>query len=64
MIKKRINKLRSQFLEYGVDGYVVPKNDEFFGEYVIKPNDRLKYISSFTGSAGISVILKKKHTYL
>ena len=48
MIKKRIYKLRSQFLEYGIDGYVVPKNDEFFSEYSNK--DRLKFISNFTGS--------------
>ena len=29
MIKKRIDKLRGKFIEYGIDGYVVPKNDEF-----------------------------------
>ncbi len=56
----KLNELRKQFDQHKLDGYIIPKNDEFFGEYVIKPNDRLKYISSFTGSAGISVILKKK----
>jgi len=59
MIKKRINKLRSQFIKYGIDGYVVPKNDEFFSEYSNK--DRLKFISNFTGSAGYAVILKDKN---
>ena len=59
MIKKRINKLRSQFIEYGIDGYVVPKNDEFFSEYSNK--DRLKFISNFTGSAGYAVILKDRN---
>ena len=59
MIKKRINKLRSQFSEYGIDGYVVPKNDEFFSEYSNK--DRLKFISNFTGSAGYAVILKDRN---
>ena len=59
LIKKRINKLRSQFIKYGIDGYVIPKNDEFFSEYSNK--DRLKFISNFTGSAGYAVILKDKN---
>ena len=59
MIKKRINKLRSKFINYGIDGYVVPKNDEFFSEYSNK--DRLKFISNFTGSAGYAVILKNRN---
>ena len=59
MIKKRINKLRSKFVKYGIDGYVVPKNDEFFSEYSNK--DRLKFISNFTGSAGYAVILKNRN---
>ena len=59
MIKKRINKLRNQFIKYGIDGYVVPKNDEFFSEYSNK--DRLKFISNFTGSAGYAVILKNRN---
>ena len=59
MIKKRIKKLRNQFIKYGIDGYVVPKNDEFFSEYSNK--DRLKFISNFTGSAGYAVILKNRN---
>jgi len=58
MIKERINKLRKQFKNYRIDGYVIPKNDEFFSEYTNK--DRLKFISNFTGSAGYAIILKKK----
>ena len=58
MIKEKIKKIRRQFRNYGIDGYVVPKNDEFFSEYTNK--DRLKFISNFTGSAGCAIILKKK----
>ena len=58
MINEKINKIRKQFKKYGIDGYVIPKNDEFFSEYTNK--DRLKYISNFTGSAGYAIILKKK----
>ena len=57
---KKLAHLRKELVKNNLDGYIVPKNDEFFGEYVNKGNDRLKYISSFTGSAGFSVILRKK----
>ena len=59
MIKKRLTILKKKFNSYGIDGYVVPKNDEFFSEYSLK--DRLKTISNFSGSAGYAVILKKKN---
>jgi len=58
-MKNLIKNLRSQFREYNIDGYIVPKNDEFFSEHSNK--DRLKIISKFTGSAGYAVILKKKN---
>lgn len=57
---KKLIKLKKFFKIYKLDGYLVPKNDEFFGEYVEKRNDRLNYISSFSGSAGYALILKKK----
>ena len=59
MIKKRIETLRKKFQEFEIDGYIIPKNDEFFSEYSEK--DRLKIISNFSGSAGIAVILKNKN---
>ena len=58
MINNRINTLISKFNKYNIDGYIIPKNDEFFSEY--SANDRLKTISNFSGSAGYSIILKKK----
>ena len=59
----KIKKLRKFFKIYKLDGYIIPKNDEFFGEYVDKRDDRLNYISSFSGSAGYAIILKN-NTYL
>ena len=59
MIKKRIKILINKIKKYKIDGYVVPKNDEFFTEY--SKNDRLKNISNFSGSAGYSIILKDKN---
>ena len=57
----KIKKLKKFFKTYKIDGYIIPKNDEFFSEYVNKTNDRLKYISSFAGSYGFALILKKEN---
>ena len=59
MITNKIKELRKKFNDLKIDGYIIPKNDEFFSEYA--KNDRLKKISNFTGSAGLAVILKKKN---
>ena len=59
MIDKRIKLLKSKFIQNRIDGYVVPKNDEFFSEFAVK--DRLKIISNFNGSAGLAIVLKKKN---
>ena len=58
-MNKKIQILRSKFDEYKIDGYVIPKNDEYFTEY--SKINRLKIISKFSGSAGLAVILKKKN---
>ena len=62
MIEDRIKKLRNDFDKYKIDGYVIPKNDEYFSEY--SEINRIKTISNFSGSAGIAVILKKKIIFL
>jgi Xaa-Pro aminopeptidase len=59
MINKRITILREKFKKYKIDGYIVPKNDEFFSEHAVQ--DRLRTISNFCGSAGLAVILKKNN---
>ena len=59
MINNRVSTLVSKFKKYNIDGYIIPKNDEFFSEY--SASDRLKTISNFSGSAGYSIILKKKN---
>ena len=58
---EKIKKLKQYFEKENIDGYIVPKNDEFFGEYIPDHNDRLKYISNFSGSFGFALILKKKN---
>ena len=55
---KEVKKLLS---DYKIDGYIIPKNDEYFNEYIETSKDRLKYISKFSGSAGFAIILKNKN---
>ena len=59
MIKNKIKILKEKFKKLKIDGYIIPKNDEYFSEYA--ENDRLKKISNFSGSAGIAVILPKNN---
>jgi len=58
-MKNKIKILRDKFSKYNIDGYIVPKNDEYFTEY--SKINRLKIISNFSGSAGLAVILKNKN---
>ena len=57
---EKIKRLKNLFKREKIDGYIVPKNDDFFGEYVPDHNDRLNYISNFSGSYGIALILKNE----
>jgi Xaa-Pro aminopeptidase len=58
-MKKEILELRKKFKDYDIDGYIIPKNDDYFTEY--SKINRLKIISNFSGSAGLAVILKDKN---
>ena len=53
------NELKKILNQRNLDAYIVPKNDEFFGEYAF-PN-RLKTISNFSGSAGFAIISRSKN---
>ena len=58
---KKIQILRKKFEKYKIDGYIIPKNDEYFNEYISSSEDRLKFLSNFSGSAGFAIILKNKN---
>ena len=58
-MNKIIEILRKKFKKYDIEGYIVPKNDDYFTEY--SKINRLKTISNFSGSAGLAVILKRKN---
>ena len=56
-----MKKFKNLLKQYKLDGYIIPKNDEYFNEYVNSVKDRLKFISNFSGSAGFAIILKNKN---
>ncbi len=58
-MKNYIKELRGKFKKYEIDGYVIPKNDDYFTEY--SKLNRLEIISNFSGSAGLAIILKNKN---
>ena len=58
-VRNYIKLLRNKFIKYNIDGYVIPKNDDYFTEY--SKINRLKIISKFSGSAGLAIILKNKN---
>ena len=55
----KINRLKTLLKKHYLDAYIIPKNDEFFGEYAF-PN-RLKTVSNFSGSAGFSIVTNSKN---
>ena len=58
---EKIEKLKKILIREKLDGYLIPKNDEFFGEYIPEYNDRLNFISDFNGSYGFALILRNKN---
>ncbi len=56
----RLELLRARLAQDGLDGFVVPRTDEHQGEYVPPRAQRLAWISGFTGSAGLAVVLADK----
>ena len=54
---ERVAALRAELRERGLDGFVVPRADEHQNEYVPKGAERLAWLTGFTGSAGVAVVL-------
>lgn len=53
---KNLPKLRENMKALKLDGFLVPHEDEYQNEYLPECNDRLMWVSGFTGSAGAAVI--------
>ncbi|MDG4879927.1 aminopeptidase P family protein [Mesorhizobium sp. WSM4884] len=58
--KPRVAMLRQWLAENGLDGFMVPRADEHQGEYVADRSARLKWLTGFSGSAGVAIILRDR----
>jgi Xaa-Pro aminopeptidase len=53
----RVAALRAELSQHGLDGLIVPRADRFQNEYVPPSDERLSWLTGFTGSAGIAIVL-------
>ena len=55
-----LTKIRHQMSTLGLDALIIPRADEYLGEYIPERNERLRWISGFTGSAGVVIVLQDR----
>ncbi len=55
--RKHLPRLRKALRAAGLDGFIVPHEDEWQNEYVPPAYDRLAWVTGFTGSAGAAIVL-------
>ena len=56
----RLARLRKELHRQNVQGFIIPKADEHQGEYVAPRSERLEWISGFSGSAGMAIVLNNE----
>lgn len=57
---EKLSALRKAIKREKLDGYIVPRADEWQGEYVPDCAARLEWLTGFTGSAGVAAVLNGK----
>src|SRR5215467_1954811 len=58
----RVTELRTELKRRGLDGYVVPRSDRQQNEYLPASEERLAWLTGFTGSAGTAIVLDDRAT--
>src|SRR5450759_3393147 len=58
----RIAALRAELKRRGLDGFVVPRADRQQNEYLPASEERLAWLTGFTGSAGAAIVLAERAT--
>lgn len=57
---KHLPLLRARLAALGLDGFIVPHEDEYLNEYLPDNAERLLWVSGFSGSAGLGIVLTDK----
>ena len=60
IIEKRITQVKQLLKKGNFDGYILPSTDEYLNEYVPEFNQRLKWLTNFSGSSGTLFIIKNE----
>lgn len=60
----KLKKLRDCLKREKLDGFIIPRADEFQNEYVPPKAERLSWLTGFTGSAGVALVTKDKAAVL
>ena len=58
--RARLALLRAELKARKLDGFIVPRQDEFQGEYVAAYAERLCWLTGFSGSWGLAIVTLKK----
>ena len=58
--RERVARLREWLAANGLDGFTVPRADQHQGEYVPPHSERLKWLTGFSGSAGVAIVLASR----
>jgi Xaa-Pro aminopeptidase len=56
----RVAALRAELARRGLTGFVVPRSDRHQNEYVAPADERLMWLTGFTGSAGLAIVLQDR----
>ena len=57
---QKLKALRTEMKNRNLDAYIIPRADEFQGEFVAPYAERLKWLTGFTGSGGVALVFVKK----
>jgi Xaa-Pro aminopeptidase len=58
--RERVDALRELLSRVGLAGFIVPHADEHLSEYLPPSAERLAWLTGFTGSAGLAIVLRDK----
>ena len=58
-VAERLKALRAHLSALGIDALLVPRADEHLGEYIPASAERLKWLTGFSGSAGLAIVTRK-----
>jgi Xaa-Pro aminopeptidase len=59
-LSARLSAFREELAKHNLSGFVVPRADQQQNEYVPPSEERLAWLTGFTGSAGLAIVLARK----